>query len=48
MLMSYAQYHGYKIYKILNDRVIEYEIKNYVGRNKGTNGNSNFTLYGFL
>ena len=34
-----------KIFYMLNDTVIEYEITNYFGRNFGTDGNSNFTLF---
>ena len=33
-----------KLFQILNDTGIEYEIRNYCGRNFGTDGYSNFTL----
>ena len=33
-----------KLFYILNDTVIEYEIRNYCGGNIGTGGNSKFTL----
>ena len=36
----------FKLLYILNNTGIEYEIKNYCGRNFGTDGNSNFTLLG--